>query len=1461
MVWSWPPRRRSHRLRIRRWLRAQLKSSWLGNQKPYQLTAKAWPRRSRRFLLTAVAAFSLVLLPLAAQLWWPAPVQAQVAALNASFSPLQVYPGETSRLTIVLFNSTPVALTNASLANSLPSGMVIAASANASTNCGGAINATSGSSSFALTGAAVPAKVGFTDGQCSLSIDVVSTTQGNSIFIIPANALVTDQGTTNGTSASATLQVRALAAPSLSKSFAPNTIFVGTPSTLTVRIINNGSIALTNVALTDNLPANVTVAGVASKDANCQGGSVTSNSTSVSISNVTINAGATCQITVPATSTVTGTYTNTLPAGSITNQQGVTNATAATANLSAQNTITAPTLSKSFLTSTVVPNVPTTLRIQITDQSPLVDLTNVALIDNLPAGLTVASPPNATKNTDCQGGILSAAAGSTSVSISGVTIARSRTCTIDVSVVASAPGSYTNLLPLGSIVNSEGVTNANPASAVLLVEAIQVSKAFAVSPISPNVPTKLTITLRNGTAAPLTGISFVDTFPSGLTVAPTPNAATTCGSGSVTAVGNGGTVALTGGTLAANATCTVTVDVVATTTGNKVNSIPAGGVTTDQGFSNLAAASSTVAVNNNVVTLTKSFTSSSVAIGVPSRLRIRINVPAANSSNATDLAFTDTLPTGILVANPPNISAADTNCRDVSGVPKTITAAAGSNTISISGLEVTKGTSNCDVFVDVVGTAQGVYTNTIPAGNVTTQEGYSNPTAATANLTVIEAAVAKAFFPNQIAAGGRTTLTVTLTNFRSVPVTGVNLTDNLPTTPAVRIAALPNASTTCGGGTVNAAAGAASFSLLNGTIPAQVGGTPGVCTFQAEVTSAATSGTATNIINANAMTSNEGVTNLAAASATLTLNSLNIQVNKAFNPLTITGGSVSTLTVELTNPSSTQTYLGAQFTDTMPAGMVIAAPANASTTCLNAVLNAPAGSGSFSLSDAQIAPNSTCRVTVDVTSSQPGNLTNTIPVGSVVTSQGARNTSAASASLTNLPGLGVGKEFVPNQIEPGGISRLTITFINANTLTLTGLSLTDTMPAGVEIAAVPNPATTCGGSISTTPNSVTLSNGTVTPTAVCTISIDVTAPAAGDYLNEIPAGAISSTQGASNAKNVTSPLAVRLRPTLSKQFNPSSIQPGETSNLTIQLGNANTGVATLTAALIDNLPSGLMISNPANIGGSCPSTGVTAVSNTTSVVYASGSTIPAGGCSITVSVTASTTGTKTNLLAAEALQTSMGSNANPATADLAVGSSSPNLVLVKRLTALNPGAAGAVNYSNSYVNVGSSNDEDNAAGWPLPADPISGISQYLGGIVASGTTQPGDTLEFTIYFLSNGTQTASNVQICDLVPVNTQFIADGFNGLSPNDGGSGNQGMTLKIGSNSPVYLSNSADAPDRGQFFDAGSQAPAACNAPGFSSPLPGSANSTGAVVVTLPTVPAATGAGVPDTAYGLFRFRVRVR
>lgn len=85
--------------------------------------------------------------------------------------------------------------------------------------------------------------------------------------------------------------------------------------------------------------------------------------------------------------------------------------------------------------------------------------------------------------------------------------------------------------------------------------------------------------------------------------------------------------------------------------------------------------------------------------------------------NTTELAakpnwaFLDTLPTGVLVANP--ASAVNNGCGN--GV---ISATPGTNTITITGGDLAAGQTSCTVSVNVVATTEGAYTN--GASNVTT---------------------------------------------------------------------------------------------------------------------------------------------------------------------------------------------------------------------------------------------------------------------------------------------------------------------------------------------------------------------------------------------------------------------------------------------------------------------------------------------------------------------------------------------------------------------------------------------------------------------------------------------------------------------------------------------------------------------------------------------------------------------
>jgi len=194
--------------------------------------------------------------------------------------------------------------------------------------------------------------------------------------------------------------------------------------------------------------------------------------------------------------------------------------------------------------------------------------------------------------------------------------------------------------------------------------------------------------------------------------------------------------------------------------------------------------------------------------------------------------------------------------------------------------------------------------------------------------------------------------------------------------------------------------------------------------------------------------------------------------------------------------------------------------------------------------------------------------------------------------------------------------------------------------------------------------------------------------------------------------------------------------------------------------------------------------------------------------------------------------------------------SKPNLLLVKRITAIN------IVSINQYVDDSNTNNDNNSK-WPTPLNSNSSlgsttISSYLKGAINGGQVRPGDDIEYTVYFLSAGSGNASNVEFCDLVPANTTFVATAFNGNTPSDSGlpGADSGIALAINSNTPTaYLTNTADSGDRGTFYSAGDAAtPSFCGS-----------NTNGAVVVDITRSP-----DLPTLAsgtYGFVRFHAKVK
>jgi hypothetical protein len=128
-------------------------------------------------------------------------------------------------------------------------------------------------------------------------------------------------------------------------------------------------------------------------------------------------------------------------------------------------------------------------------------------------------------------------------------------------------------------------------------------------------------------------------------------------------------------------------------------------------------------------------------------------------------------------------------------------------------------------------------------------------------------------------------------------------------------------------------------------------------------------------------------------------------------------------------------------------------------------------------------------------------------------------------------------------------------------------------------------------------------------------------------------------------------------PTLSKAFNLANILAGGISTLTITLSNPSMAVSTLTAPLVDTLPSGVVIAATPNASTTClGGAPVVAVAGASTVTLPVGHSIPAAGsCTLSVDVTAAVNGSYVNVLPAGALVTTTGTNAAPAVAILNVG--------------------------------------------------------------------------------------------------------------------------------------------------------------------------------------------------------------
>ncbi len=888
------------------------------------------------------------------------------------------------------------------------------------------------------------------------------------------------------------------------------------------------------------------------------------------------------------------------------------------------------------------------------------------------------------------------------------------------------------------------------------------SKVFSPNNVGPGNVSTLTFTISNSSSNPITGISYTSalpTLPGPMIIASPANIISSCDagpSGTLVANAGGSTISVTDYRLGAASSCTIKVDVTASTPGTHF--IPAVTVSSSAGNSMSLVNNLTVATTRPA--FTKSFSPNTIPFGARSTLTYTMD-NSLNASRVGNLDFTDTFPTGMIVADPANAS---TDCVSMTAPDTTITAVPGSSAVVLNadgntifaGFEVLPAGGTCTMSVDV--TASGVGQLDSVTSDLLSDFVSSGKASASLNVTRTELSIRQSFVNDPVTPGNLATVEYTIDNFnRNFSATGVGFTNDLTTTtPSILGLTFDSLlSNDCGGNVTGVGSGIITFS--GGTVAPQ-----GSCKIQVNlglpVTTTPgiyvnTTSTVAGTINGSPVIGNASSDSLNAEPVPILTVEYLESGTLTPNPIVNSGENV-VLRYTIANPSTTSAATNVTFLDELTQGpalsgfltfpVAVTSPSLPTTAC---------GVGNISLSfidtDRQgillsggtIAANSSCSFDVEVT--VPADLsggvkTNTTGVPTATIDGATRIGAVASDTLDLVSAPALTKTFTDSPVAPGSTVTLEYTLNHSSNspTDATNISFSDDLSmfspalAGITANLPASPDPQCGVGSSLTGSAgdtlLTFAGGTLTPGASCTFSVTLNIPAAaasGSF--SIESSDVTATVASRSVKAPKASATLNIGGMLfSTEFLTNPVLPGETLTLRYNVENISVNPAT-TFSFINSLFSvaSLEATDPV-LANSCGGTPTIATNPGigSQISYNSGTLAAGASCQIDVEVTVpltATNGTFQNVITSLAYTIGMTPGATGPAIDTLVVQTDDRVSLTKEFsnTPVIAGGSALVTYEISNP------DTDKTATAVSFTDNLGGL---ITGLQLSGLDSPSD---------------------------------------------------------------------------------------------------------------------------------------